>query len=50
MDTGKTIKNVLRKKVSTCSVDDTLNTALKTMVWDDATALQVKLGADLLGS
>ena len=42
MDTGKTIKNALRKKVSTFSVDDTLDTALKTMARDDFTALLVK--------
>ena len=49
MDTGKTIKNALRKKVSTVSVDDTLDTALKTMARDEATALLVKISDEPVG-
>lgn len=49
MDTGKTIKNALRKKVSTVSVDDTLDTALKTMARDEATALLVKISYEPVG-
>ena len=49
MDTGKTIKNALRKKVLTVSVDDTLDTALKTMARDEATALLVKIGDEPVG-
>ena len=49
MDTGKTIKNAFRKKVLTVSVDDTLDTALKTIARDDATALLVKIGDEPVG-
>jgi predicted transcriptional regulator len=49
MDTGKTIKNALRKKVLTVSVDDTFDTDLKTMARDDATALLVKIGDEPVG-
>jgi CBS domain-containing protein len=49
MDTRKTIKDALREKTSTISVDDTLHTALKLMGQDDATALLVAAGNDTVG-
>ena len=49
MDTGKTIRNALRDKISTVSVDESLDIALKTMARDDATALLVKTGDEPVG-
>jgi len=49
MNTGKTIKNALRDKISTVSVDESLDIALKTMARDDATALLVKTGDEPVG-
>ena len=49
MDTGKTIKNALRDKISTVTVDDSLDNALKTMARDGATALLVKTGDEPVG-
>ena len=49
MDYRQPLKKVLRDKFPTVTIDDTIETALRTMARDDSSALLVKKNEDLVG-